>query len=341
MLLWLLWALILMLIAVVMALLAGLALGRLVSTVLERRRAARRQALMTRVLAHLDQPEGSEIAGAAPGPHLAADFASVLREVAGLVRGGSRARLIALARDLGMVEHLLVRLGHWQAGVRAAAARDLHLFDEPRILGELRARLVDQSYEVRLAAARSLVQMGAVEEVAALIPPLAGHEGRAPPRRLGRLFFELARSHGTQVVDVVRSDMPAAVRELALEALVAAPDIGPIVAIRAVAGDVEPTVRAAGFRTLARLGHPAARHAIERGLRDPVAEVRIEALRCAARLGLEALVPGMRRLLEDDVWRVRKASVDALGRLGEVGRAALREALQGQTRSADLAPIAV
>lgn len=335
----LIWSIALLLAAVALGILTGLAGQRVWRAAAERRTAFRRQRIKVNVLAYLEDEVANDGVRATLGPAGAAALAPVIRELGAIVRGKSRNRLIALGRELGLVAHFVQALDHWRPADRAQAARDLQLFDEPRVVAALRARLADRSYLVRLAAARSLVRLGAIEDLAALIHRLTEPGGRAPPRTLGRLFRELAPTHGPELVALIRADVPVPIRAHALDALSVAKDIGAIAAIRALASDPAKEVRIAGLRTLERLAHPAAARAVRRALVDREPVVRAEAARCAGHLGLEAAVDDLGRLLEDQVWGVRKAGVEALGRLGEGGRAVLLRARAEGGAAADLARV--
>lgn len=337
MLLQLIWSTALVLAAVCLATLAGLTGHRAYRSVTGGRAEARRQRICAEVLAHLEEQVPLAAVRHALEARGAGEFMPILRELAEIVRGKSRGRLIALGRELGVVTQVVRALDHWRAPDRARAAHDLQLFDEPRVVAALRARLADRSYQVRLAAAQSMVRLGAIDDLTALLHQLSGPGGRAPPRTLGRVFRELAPTHGPELAQLVRSDAPAVIREHALDALGTVADIGGAAAIRAIASDPAKEVRIAGLRALARSAHPAAGRAIGRALNDPEAVVRIEAARFAGQLGLESAIDDLSRLLEDDSFRVRRAGAQALSRLGGAGRAALGRAAERDPGVADLA----
>jgi HEAT repeat protein len=333
----LIWSVALVLIAACLVTLAGLAGHRACRSVTGRRSAARRQRLRTDVLAYLEDQLPLAAIREVLGPGGEGAFVPVLRELAEIVRGKSRSRLIALGRELGVVARVLRTLDHWRPADRARAAHDLRLFDEPRVVAALRARLADRSAQVRLAAAQSMVRLGTIDDLSVLLHQLSGPGGRAPPRTLGRVFRELAPTHGPELVALVRSDAPVAIREHALDALGTVADIGGAAAIRAIASDPAAEVRIAGLRALERLAHPAAGRAIRRALADPEPAVRIEAARCAGQLALDSALDELRRLLEDELFRVRKAGAQALGRLGPTGRAVLQQAAADDPNLTDLA----
>ncbi|HVA13028.1 MAG TPA: HEAT repeat domain-containing protein [Stellaceae bacterium] len=192
----------------------------------------------------------------------------------------------------------------------------------------MQCALDDRDPDIRLAAAESLAEIGALPSVAELVDKLrigtAQHS-----QSLRHVFRGLARRQSGELVALLAGEAPSLAKVLALDALGRSGDYGVMAPIIAASEDADVDLRAAAFRALADLGHPAALAAVARGLADPAWEVRTQAAICVGRIGLATLLPKLVELLGDSVWWVRFRAAEALFALGETGEHAVIAASQG------------
>lgn len=257
----------------------------------------------------------------------------IVRDLLGSVRGASRARLIALLKEAGVPEACLADLSHSHVGVRVTAAEALSLFDEPEAVAGLCAALEDPEPYVRLAAARSLAELGSGLSIDDLIEKLdIGVTIRS--RTLREIFRLFAMRNADVLVRLLENDPPELVTALAIYALGTRQDFSLIPVITGHADSPSIEVRAETMRALATISHPAAEPVVLRALNDESWEVRTEAAICAGRLLLSSAVPLLRRRLSDQEWWPRFRAAEALRTIGGPGRTVLENTRQGRGRAA-------
>jgi HEAT repeat protein len=219
-------------------------------------------------------------------------FAELLGGYARLVRGESHDRITAYFEATGAVEEQREHLSSRRAWRRASAAFALGDMGSPRAVPWLLRGLDDKSRDVRMAAARSLGRIGAIEAIQPLIE--AGVDRRVPRDVVGLALFDIG---------------PAAVPSL-LE----------------LTGHQEPKVRANAVELVGFLGDPGEAGSLSEGLHDAAAPVRAATAGALGRLGAAAARDALVNALDDRVPSVRVAAARALGQIG--GRRALEALLQ-------------
>lgn len=307
----------------------------IVRRVLARRSAARRErlraAVMDRLLDHLDGTgDAAAILDAAEGR---VGLASTLViELAAMLEGEARDRLVALLRAWDAPAHLVRALRTGDSRRRRDAAEALRLLASETVVAELRGALADASADVRLAAARSLAEMERLPPVADLVPAMRAAGGIASVGWRS-VFRRAAEADPAGLLAVARSAGSRDARLFAVDAMARIPDPAVLEALTALADDPDTEVRAAALRTFAAIGHPAAEAALRRGFADPAWEVRTQAAVAAGRIGLASMHDLLAAQLHDPVWWPRYRAGQALVRLGEAGVARLR-AVRGAGGSA-------
>ncbi len=252
--------------------------------------------------------------------------ADLLAELSAIIRGASRERLFAVAREANLDVWLISQLKTWSRHKRRAAAELLGLFDEPGAIAALQEALKDTDDDVRLTAALGLAERDHAPPTEILLSRLQA--GTQEHSLLLRRLFELIvikRPHDVLAVAESRMGHPS-LRPAAIDALGISGRAELADPIAAMAGDPERNVRASVLRALGALGHPAAAEVIAAGLRDEDWQVRVRAIDAARRIQLVDLVPGIAKLLDDEAWWVRFRAAETLAALGESGRQALQKA---------------
>ncbi len=292
-----------------------------------RRDKGRSAELLTGILDHLE-PDG----GGFPFANISARdrelVGGLVGEVMRLVRGDDLARLTELLRGLGTVESAQAKLKNGSDHQREQAAETLANFPDPAVLEALDRALDDGSARVRLAAAVSLSHCGHPPRFDRIVEAMGRCVSGSQSRRLRTLYREVAAAHPDQAVALAGEALEPATRVLIIDALGGIGDYRVLPALLAAARDADMEVRAAGFRSLSQLGHPAAAAVVAEGLRDAAWPVRAQAALCVGQIDLAEMVPELERLLGDPEWWVRFRAAEALFDLGEEGRevlAALRD----------------
>ena len=298
--------------------------ARLIRMAMETRRKQRRGELLLELLTAIeaDRTPPELIDELRRNRRQAADL---LAELSAIIRGVSRERLFAVARDANLDVWLVSQLKAWSRHKRRAAAELLGLFDEPDATAALQEALKDTDEDVRLTAALGLAERNQEPPTEILLSRLQA--GTREHSLLLRRLFELIvieRPDDVLAVAEGRIGHPS-LRPAAIDALGASGRADLAGAIATMARDPERNVRASALRALGALGHPAAAEVIAEGLRDEDWQVRVRAIDAARRVRLVDLVPGIAKLLDDEAWWVRFRAAEALAAMGESGRQVLQK----------------
>lgn len=302
----------------------------------EARQAARRERVTTLAVQYLYRDlSAREIAAALKGKDRNT-LRDAVRDLRQLIRGDYRQRLIDLLDELNLIDSEIAVLKNGKANERWEAAVSLSSFRQSRVIRALQTALDDSDPDVRLAAAESLVELGAAPSVRVLLRKLeAGTRQRS--HALKRLFRKLVPTATAELAELLRTDVPDLVKVWALDALGGSGDYSLLDTVCALCTHDSTEVRAATFRALAKLGHPAALPAVKKGLTDPDWEVRAQAAICAGSIGLREAIPALTSLLEDGNPWVQYRAAEALYALGPPGRGTLKEASRGASNGSRVA----
>jgi hypothetical protein len=251
--------------------------------------------------------------------------AEAVLDIAGLVRGHERERLVAALSGLGVEERLRRRLGRGSKAGRIAAVEALAVFPAPANAAAIRAALSRaRDPEFRVAALNALL---ALDEA----PPLWDLLADVASRGLqDSLLYEsvvrtlVARSPDQALAVFTHPDASPVMRTIVADALGRAGDYRAVPTLMAAADGAELELRIACVRALGVLAHPAAEPALLSGLSDAAWEVRAAAAEAVGRIGLVTAAPRLVQALADPVWWVRFRSGEALNALGDKGVASLR-----------------
>lgn len=312
---------------------SGLIVARLFRSRAEARWAADRAAVIAAFMAVLQGSEGAE-AQIRPFRRRARLLAEALLEFLNLVRGQDRDTLLAGLRGLKIEDVLIGRLGAGSQAGRLASLEALAVFPGLKAAAALRPACRSRDPEIRLAAWRALVEMGAAISVRRLLEDLARSDLHTSSALAELLRNLTARRPAESLAAAVGEDLPPLVRAMLVEGLGGVGDYGMVPGLMDCTRDAHPEVRAAAVRALGRLMHPAAQPALGRALRDLDWQVRGAAAEAAGDAGLSGLAAPLARLLEDPVWWVRFRGAEALARLGAEGRTRLESVAANGTADA-------
>ncbi|MDH3673679.1 MAG: HEAT repeat domain-containing protein [Gammaproteobacteria bacterium] len=232
------------------------------------------------------------------------------------VRGGDRAGLIELLRQLDIIDIHLAALDDGTALERVAAIFGLSLFDDPQIIERIRDCLDDSDPDVRLWAAHALSEHRATGPARVLVDKLQ-IGSLENSRALRKIFRNLVPEHNDELIEMLGDDTPEAAKVLAIDALGRSGDYMAVNAISVMVVHRSEDVRVATLRALADLEHPNAQLAVMQALNDKCASVRATAATCAGRTGVTDAIPLLVKRLDDDSWWVRLRSAEALYELGK------------------------
>ncbi len=253
------------------------------------------------------------------------------------IRGNYAERFVILMRRLGLMEECIGRLQHKAWWVRAEACRTLGFFNEVESKLALYAALEDPEIEVRVEAARSLMQAGAVTSVTELTQYLVTGDG-PPSMPVVALFRSLGREAVPELVALLESNTKPSAKVLAIDALGHIGDLRAVPMLLHFYHHPVKAIRVVVMQALSLLRDPTALPAVLLAMSDPDWEVRAQAASCAGYVGASESIEMLEHLLEDDFWWVRYYAAEALYKLGEDGVAALQTiARWGEWRAAEMA----
>ncbi|HZH09764.1 MAG TPA: HEAT repeat domain-containing protein [Microvirga sp.] len=317
------WLTSLALAALSVAVMAFLVLVRVIATWGEKRREARRAALLATVFAWFDGKVEDAAIEAEMARHSKTAVTLVI-EIFELMRGADQIRLAELATRCGLADRLRHQLASRKPAERLQAAESLIWFPSDETEAALRMALKDRREDVRLAAAASLAELGAAVPVSQILGMgSAGTKGSS--RRLEATLTKLADRQATDLSRIAADgNLPDRVRAAAIDAIARTGAFEFLRPIAALAADRSGTVRAAVAHALGDFAHPLGADAVTRLLDDPDWKVRAEAAEAAGRIGLIDLADRLSDLLGDEVWWVRFRAGGALVSLGETGVEKLR-----------------
>ena len=316
-----------------------LVLHRLIQQSGQRLRDQRGRELMRRILdyGHGDADRNSLIADIASERR---NLGSRTLELAKLLRGEERERILELLRESRVLDSLIRSLKRGNQTARVAAAATLRLFKDKASVDALGAALEDRNLHVRLVAATSLALLEAAPPVAELLVRLRLKDVEGSDM-LRELFRRLVATDPAGVAGLLDASNAPAVRLATIDALGRSGNFMIVPRLAALAAhDPDLDIRAEALRALGSLAHPRSQVAIEAALTDGSWEVRTQAAIAASRLGSASFVPKLVGLLDDPEWWPRFRAAEALARLEPQGIAALRKSAQiPTTRAGEIAQL--
>jgi HEAT repeat protein len=244
-------------------------------------------------------------------------------ELLDLVRGETALSVVQMLTACGVKSVLARWIRSPNPLRRATAAESLAYFSDQDGQTALNAALRDANHDVRLAAATSLVKLGAAPPLATLVDVLRARG--TPSARLGQILELTCAREPDQILRLAQDPKVGNfVRSKAIEVIAATGEAAVVPHLIAFASDGDADIRTSAIRGLGGFSHPASAQTIRRAFDDPAWFVRAAAAEAAGRTGLYELVPPLTALVDDNVWWVRFRASEALIALDEAGRSALR-----------------
>jgi hypothetical protein len=239
-------------------------------------------------------------------------FAGLLANYARQLRGASRQRIIAYFETSGAIGEQTTRLHSRRAWRRATAAFALGDMGSTRAVPDLLRALDDRARDTRMAAARSLGRIGAIEAIGALVA--AGVNGRVPSDVANLALLDIGPTAVPQLLELAKHAEPnvrsSAVALIGL--LGSASDAEPILD---QLSDPAAAVRVATAGALGRLGAAEARDALMVALDDRVPSVRVAAARALGGIGGRQATAALLPVARSDTFEAARAAAEALARI--------------------------
>ena len=239
-------------------------------------------------------------------------FAGLLARYARQLRGASRERIIAYFETSGAIAEQTGRLHSHRAWRRASAAFALGDMGSTRAVPGLLRALHDPARDTRMAAARSLGRIGAIESIDPLVA--AGVSGRVPGDVANLALLDIGPAAVPRLLSLTRHAEPST-RASAVE----------LIGLLGSASDAEPilgqltdpaaAVRVATASALGRLGAAEARDSLMGALDDRVPSVRVAAARALGGIGGRQASAALLPLASGDTFEVARAAAEALARI--------------------------
>lgn len=266
-----------------------------------------------------------------PNPRKPHAVAEALAEVIGLVRGADRERLLTGLRDLSIDSAIRRGARRGALATRLICIEALVSFPDIKTDMLMRDITTDPQvdHECRLAAVRTLAEMGAELSISRLLDSMI-YDGLVASGPVVELLHLMARRWPKDLVASMRRvDLTPQVRPLIVEALGETGDYSVIAHLIDAAGEDDFEVRAAAVRAMGKLAHPAAEPALAKALADEAWPVRALAADAIGRAGLVSLIDPLSTALEDPIWWVRHRAAGGLSKLGPPGLERLAEIAEG------------
>jgi HEAT repeat protein len=321
-----------------LATMTALICARVVREHQKTRRAARRAIVLPELVHHVGGLVGDETLDLHGLEKDAVLMAEVVRDLAGLVLGPERQRLMEALQALKVDQTLRRLLRAGSVVHRVLAAEALIFFPgEETYTGLLRAVRRDDP-RVRLAALRTVIELGRAPPVNEMLDAVIGGSERA-----SLLFSDLLqRATRTQIDGAIealkRKDLPVPVRVMVMQALGATRDKRAFPALKAATKARDPEIRAGALGSLAALGHTSTHKLVADALVDEDWRVRLKAIECVRKLGLTEFFARVMVLSNDEVWWVRYRAGQTLMSLADDDIAKLKRFAKKSARFAPRSP---
>jgi HEAT repeat protein len=242
------------------------------------------------------------------------------------VKGESRAALVQLLEDWGVLARASSGLRSHRAITRASAAELIGYTGRADLAAELPGLLRDPAAHVRQVAVRALGRIGDPGWARTIIDALEDDD-EIPLSTAGQALLRMGAGAVAALAVATRSGRPS-VRAMAATLIGLLGDSDEINDLVALLADDSPAVASAAATALGRLGTHSVLGPLMAATFGTPDEVRAAAVAALGRVGAPGAAATLQRLVADPVHQVASNSAHALAQLGEPGRHALLE-LQG------------
>lgn len=236
-------------------------------------------------------------------------------DLAPLIQGAGRERLVQLLCDAGLDQRLRLQARRGSVRARLAALEGLELFPGAETIAVLERTEQSRDLRIWLTALRTRAALGA----GPTMPELLALSERPGARRspiMHDLVAARAKERFTEALETLRTPLAPLTRAVLVRALGETGKPEALEPLRIALHNPDPAVRSAAAGALGELGLDAAGDALARAAGDVDWRVRLKASEAIGRLGLSRCAGALRSLLDDPVWWVRFRAEEALKRLG-------------------------
>jgi HEAT repeat protein len=271
-------------------------------------------------------------------PRARRQIEAMLAEIADHFTGEVTEHLTEAFVALGAVDRAIKQAGAFFWWQRAQAARRLGMYRSRgrAVTHALNRLLQDRHPEVRMAAARALVELHAHD----LLPEIVGTMADVQTfsvLRMADIILEAGPPAIPALIAFLRRPAPVRAHAVALEQLGALRALEAEELICAALKSPEKDLRASACRALGAIESLAAEEALIAALTDPAWEVRAQAAKALGAIGDPEAVPHLLPLLKESEWWVLYHTARSLVALGQVG--AVAEALARDESRYDAPPV--
>ncbi|NKB80329.1 MAG: hypothetical protein GKS05_00240 [Nitrospirales bacterium] len=314
---------------------------RFVSRYLDQQTAERRQRLFAQIFAYLrGTTTRDEVKQTLTPPDLRCLVQNTY-ELLKSIQIKDHHRLTDLLVFLGIPDHVATIAQQRPLVERLEAIASLAYFVDPRVIAFLHTLLDDPVHDIRIAAARTLIETESLYSVDLLFEKLDLTLG---PQALvlQNMFRRLTVTAAPRLLEILAA-MPAGPtaetsKVLIMETLGHLRYTKGTSLLLPLAQDPSPQVRMAFFRCLPGFWTPRALPMIFEGLEDSHWQVRAQAARCAGQLCLSETIPSLVRLVKDETdWGGQYSASCALVTIGTKGVEVLEDLAQGTSQGKEMA----
>ncbi len=257
---------------------------------------------------------------------------TMMLELAPSVSGTSKAALVSLGEQIGIVERSLAGLHSRRWPGRLYAARVLTAFSVES--EDVFSLFSDRSPEVRSQAAAWCVAVPSQKATEHLVVLLGDPDGQC--RFAAKDALIRTGRPATEVLCSALGTTDAATTLAILEVAAASGDERFFGEASRRLGDDSPAVRASALSVLASTGNPGAGSLLVTGLDDPEEQVMVSAAAGIGRLNYWHGATAVEPLLSHPTWNVRKQAAMTLLALGAAGTVLLRAGSPGMGPAAEM-----
>lgn len=315
---------------------AALSLGAFGALLLQRLLSKRRRALRERIFndtvsALLTASEDHDLAVSQLAP-LIKDPRTVAQaqlEFTSLIRGNDLELAVNALRDAGAERAFIAAISSGDRKFKRLAAEALGFFQSEQAVSALETVLASQAKTpVKVAATRSLLNLGQKPDLADILPRFDLRELEAP-LEIGAIFQAFARDNPEPIIRRLRMGVDdESLRCMMIDALGRCDVYDGIPVLERAAAEPSARIRAAAIEALGNLQLPIAPAIIDAAISDQNSEVRAEAAEAIGTAVMPEYADRLETLLSDADWNVRFSAAGALLALGADYRSRLEAVAQ-------------
>lgn len=249
------------------------------------------------------------------------------------LKGMDKDHMTSVFERLGFVQEEVGGLTSRKWWRRLEAAVNLGNMHSQDTIHPLIGAVQDSNEDVRLAAVRSLGQLGTAQGLSVLLDPLEDEE-QWTPAKIVEILVSIGPEIEAEIVPRMAANRNPLNRKLYVELCGHLRLLEGVEPLQEQSNDPDPAVRLAIAQSLGMIGHDSAMDTLNTLLTDQDDLVRAEAARALGELGSVEAAEYLQQALEDPDWQVRRNAANSLSLLGPAGKGALESAaISGTTKA--------